>query len=76
MKPEQIGAGDFKARCLKLLDEVAASGSALIITKRGKPVARLVPVASRKRLFGAMAGSVVSQERIVEPLDETWQAGN
>lgn len=76
MKAEQIGAGDFKARCLKLLDQVAASGSALIITKRGKPVAQLVPMAGRKRLFGAMAGSVVSQERIVEPLDEAWQAGN
>ena len=77
MRPEQIGAGEFKARCLKLLDQVAASGSALIITKRGKPVAQLVPMASRKRLFGAMAGSVVSQRRITEPLeDDPWQAEN
>lgn len=76
MKTEQIGAGDFKARCLKLLDQVASSGKALVITKRGKPVAQVVPVPGRKRLFGALAGSVVAQHRIVEPVDETWQAAS
>lgn len=37
-----IGAAEFKAKCLAILDEVDAEG--IIITKRGKPVARLVPV--------------------------------
>ncbi|MBI4703477.1 MAG: type II toxin-antitoxin system prevent-host-death family antitoxin, partial [Deltaproteobacteria bacterium] len=38
-----VGAGEFKNRCLKILDEVRATGLAVTITKRGRPVARLVP---------------------------------
>jgi prevent-host-death family protein len=36
-----IPAGEFKAKCLALMDEVAATGDEIVITKRGKPVARL-----------------------------------
>jgi prevent-host-death family protein len=51
----EVKAGEFKAKCLKLLDEVAATGEGLIVTKRGKPVARLVPVSSPpERVFGAL----------------------
>lgn len=39
-----IGAGEFKQRCLALLDRVAESGIPLVVTKRGKPVARVVPI--------------------------------
>jgi prevent-host-death family protein len=42
MAERTIGAGEFKAKCLALLDEVAKTGDTLIITKRGKPVAKLV----------------------------------
>lgn len=38
-----IPAGEFKAKCLQLLDEVAERGGTLIVTKRGRPVARVVP---------------------------------
>lgn len=69
-----IGAGDFKARCLQLLDAVAAQRESLIITKRGKPVAKLVPVPPQARLFGALAGSVVSESDIVAPIGEAWEA--
>ena len=41
----EISAGEFKAKCLKLMDEVASSHEKVVITKRGKPVAMLVPVA-------------------------------
>ena len=74
MKPGEIGAGEFKTRCLKLIDQVAATGDALTITKRGKPVARLVPMPAEPGLFGALAGSVLAQHRITEPLDEPWDA--
>lgn len=47
-----IGAEDFKANCLKLLDEVAATKEPLTITKHGKPVAILVPVLGTVDLFG------------------------
>jgi len=42
-QPRTIPAGEFKARCLKLLDEVQRTGEELIVTKRGRPVARVVP---------------------------------
>jgi len=43
-----IAAGEFKQRCLRLLDEVGASGEPIVITKRGKAVAQLTPVASER----------------------------
>ena len=43
IRDRSIGAGEFKTRCLALLDEVAETGETLVITKRGKPVAKLVP---------------------------------
>ena len=52
-----MGAGEFKATCLKLMDSVAETGATYTITKRGKPVARLVPVeadTSQKPIFGAL----------------------
>ncbi len=39
-----VPAGEFKQTCLRLLDEVGVSGEPILITKRGKPVARLMPV--------------------------------
>ena len=71
-----INAAEFKARCLKLIDEVAATHQPLIITKRGKPVARLVAVASPKRasLIGSMRGTVEILGDIITPVltPEEW----
>lgn len=71
-----IGAGEFKARCLRPLDLVAQGHEEVIITKRGRPVARLVPVRPHedKLLFGAMAGSVARQGDLISPIDEQWDA--
>ena len=50
-----IPAAVFKAECLKLMDEVARTGQPVVITKHGKPVAQLAPVAAEpKSLFGYM----------------------
>lgn len=65
-----IPAGQFKARCLALLDQVARTGDEMIITKRGKPVARLVPIASAEP--ASLAGSVTTRDDIVGPILETW----
>ena len=69
-----IGAGDFKARCLRLLDAVAEQRESLVITKRGKPIARLVPMPAETELFGALAGSVRFESDLVAPLDVEWDA--
>lgn len=69
-----IAAGDFKARCLKLLDEVAETREPLVITKHGKAVAKLVPMPPEQDLFGALAGSVLFEDDLIAPLDEDWEA--
>jgi prevent-host-death family protein len=54
----QIPAGVFKARCLGLLDEVEQQRKEIVITKRGRPVARLVPVSDQPVVvFGRLKGS-------------------
>ncbi len=52
-----VPATEFKAHCLRLLDEVAAGGE-ITITKRGKPVARLGPLAARPTSYGSWKGLV------------------
>jgi prevent-host-death family protein len=74
-KPRTIPASVFRAKCLKLMDEVAATGEELIITKRRKPVARLLPVTEeRPSLMGCMKGSIKILGDIVGPvLDPGWE---
>jgi prevent-host-death family protein len=71
----EISAGQFKARCLALMDEVHDRGGEYVITKRGTPVARLVPVSRERRpLLGSMKGTVSVTGDIISPLDEPWDA--
>ncbi len=58
------------------MDEIARTREPIVITKRGKPVAKLVPAEPdrQKRLFGCMAGTVVSEGDIMAPLDVIWEA--
>lgn len=72
----EIPAGEFKARCLQLMDEVEETGHEIVITKRGRPVARLVPMAevSERDIFGCMHGTVTVLGDIVAPLEEPWEA--
>lgn len=74
--PTTIPAGEFKAKCLKLLDEVAQTREPLIITKRGKPVAQLVPAPAKDWVdpIGAMRGSVIWEGDIISPIDVEWEA--
>ncbi|MGD0903306.1 MAG: type II toxin-antitoxin system Phd/YefM family antitoxin [Terracidiphilus sp.] len=69
-----IPAGEFKAKCLKLLDKVAQDHQPLIITKHGKPVAQLVPMPAAKNIIGAMRGSVLWEGDIISPIDVEWEA--
>jgi prevent-host-death family protein len=69
-----IAAGEFKAKCLKLLDQVAVERKTLVITKHGKPVAQVVPMPPEKSLFGSMKGSGVILGDIISPIDVEWEA--
>jgi prevent-host-death family protein len=77
MKTRTIPAGAFKARCLAIMDEVQAKRQAVVITKRGKPVAKLVPVEQEKDdIFGFMKGkgTIEIKGDIVSPVltPEEW----
>jgi prevent-host-death family protein len=70
-----IKASEFKAKCLALLDEVAASGDRLVITKNGKPVADLVPHrATKPNAFGLFKGQMEITGDIISPIDVEWEA--
>jgi prevent-host-death family protein len=63
-----MAAGTFKARCLKVMDEVQAKRETVVITKRGKPVAKLVPVEAEKdEIFGFLRGKGKITGDIVSP---------
>ncbi len=68
-------ASEFKAKCLKLMDEVAESGEEIVITKNGRPVSRLLPYRQRpKTLFGRDRDKLLILGDIGEPLDVDWDA--
>ena len=70
-----IKASEFKAKCLKLMNEVAESGTEYVITKNGRPVSRLVPYRKKpKSLFGIDRGRLEIHGDIDEPLDVAWEA--
>lgn len=70
---KQMKAGEFKAKCLKVMDEVAETGEAIEITKRGVPVVRLVPAPQKpKTLRGAFKGIVKIKSDIISPIDVEW----
>ena len=73
--PAQISAAEFKATCLELMDEVERTGSSVVVTKRGRAVARLAPVRTRVRsAFGLLRGRITIRGNIAEPIDVTWNA--
>ena len=67
-----VAVGEFKAKCLALLDDVALTGQTLVVTKRGKPVARISPVEPQEP--PDLRGSVLWEKDIVAPIDEEWDA--
>ena len=78
-----LKASEFRAKCLQLMDEVAESGEEIVITKHGKPVAKLTPHQGKRAPFGAHAGKPwFGRDRgkidilgdIISPIDVEWEA--
>jgi prevent-host-death family protein len=70
-----IAAGSFKVHCLAIMDEVQSKRQAVLITKRGKPVAKLVPVEKEKDdIFGFLKGKGKITGDVVSPIltPEEW----
>lgn len=70
----EIPATEFKAKCLKLMDRDAKTHESIVITKRGKPVAKLMPIDKepQQEPFGYMAGTMEITGDIVSPIEQEW----
>jgi prevent-host-death family protein len=66
-----LPAAEFKTRCLELMDRVRETGVEYVVTKHGRPVAKLVPYVSpaRPSPFGALKGTVLGYDRPFDPID-------
>ncbi len=74
---KMIGAAEFKAHCLRILDEVERTGEPVTITKRGRPVAEVTSVKPAEQpaplTFGCMKGTIRILGDIVGPIDPDWE---
>ena len=75
MKDSTVPIGEFRAKCFRLLDEVRTQGVSLTITKRGRPIAKVVRVAAQqKSLRGSWKGLVKIKGDIVHFQEDSWEA--
>jgi prevent-host-death family protein len=72
-KATVVKAGEFKAKCLEMMDRVAETGGVIVITKRGKPVAQLSAVSSRPAtLVGYLKEQIDFVDDAITPVDVEW----
>lgn len=70
---KQMAAGAFKARCLAVMKKVHTTGEPVIVTRRGEPVVKVVPVEPKKNnIFGFMTGKVEIVGDIESPIPIEW----
>jgi prevent-host-death family protein len=69
-----IAAGKFKDQCLKILDRVAQTKSPVVVTKRGRPVATIVPWIGPRKAGDRLAGSILKERGDVYRTREKWDA--
>jgi prevent-host-death family protein len=84
-KLQTIGAGEFKAKCLALIDEVFETGKTIVITKRGEERVMMVPIQSTNKsekrlesLMGSLRGMIeheMSDEELMSPVyfGQDWE---
>jgi prevent-host-death family protein len=72
-----LAAAEFKARCLTLMEDVSKTGEPVLITKRGKPMAKLVPADKRgSNLVGRLEGVVFINGDVESPIEppDAWES--
>ena len=69
-----VGAAEFKARCLELIDRVKESRTEYVITRHGRPVAKLVPIDAHEATLGQSSGAKAhcAVHRPFDPIPGTW----
>jgi prevent-host-death family protein len=69
-----VSVGKFKTHCLSLLNEVAKTHESLVLTKYGKPVARVVPFSSDSDSGeNPLKNSIVFEKDLIDPIDLEWE---
>ncbi|MFN7097216.1 MAG: type II toxin-antitoxin system Phd/YefM family antitoxin [Gammaproteobacteria bacterium] len=72
---QKVTAAHFKTHCLQLMDIAHVKHESVIITKRGKPIAKLIPYdETPPKLFGSLQGSATIKGDLIEPIDIEWEA--
>jgi prevent-host-death family protein len=72
-----LSISEFKAKCLRLIEDVAQKHTELVISKRGRRVAKLVPFdVEQPSILGFMEGTAKIHGDVVAPLDEHWEAAD
>ena len=73
---KSIAIGQFKAKCLGVLEQVRSQRTGIIITKRGVPIAQVLPLLrEQKSVREELRGTILFEKDIVSPLEEPWEAG-
>ncbi len=68
-----ISVSRFKAECLGLLEDISQTGEELVVTKRGRPLARVAPIGAVPSLEGSVE-YLVPDEELIEPVGSAWDA--
>lgn len=74
MKQKTIPAGKFKNSCLKIMDDVQRQGIAIVVTKRGKPIVKVIPFQDGKSARDLL-GTIVFAADELHSTGESWKAG-
>ncbi len=71
----KIAISQFKAHCLEIIEKLQTNGQSVIITKRDKAIAKVLPLDNKKvSLFGMLKNKAEIKADILEPIDEKWNA--
>lgn len=70
-----IPAGEFKAHCLSLLKELSQKHEPIVVTKYGKPIARVEPIKkTTQKEQNPLKDSILFEKNIIDPIDAGWEA--
>lgn len=74
---DEISVSEFKATCLKIIEDIRRTGRSVIVTKNGEAAVKIIPAPAKrekKRLFGALQSEVIDVGDILTPLgSEEWE---
>ena len=74
LRSREVGAAEFKAHCLEIMDEVERLGGEVVITKHRRPVARLLPISDAEAFCGSLRGIIVKAGDLISPTGVEWEA--